>query len=147
MKQGEMESRALVSVVNLVYVSGLLSLPELMKHRISEECLTLFNAYVTFRSTQKSKLLQKLSLQPLDVCSYTDLSMIWHLASPTAEERVKSDGFPYIWGDYTDKIVSMILKQHVSATTIICINDPYDYAESIKDDERQQTKVQYPMYI
>ena len=36
MKQGEMESRALASVVNLVDVSGLLSLPELMKHRISE---------------------------------------------------------------------------------------------------------------
>ena len=28
--------RALASVVNLVDVSGLLSLPELMKHRISE---------------------------------------------------------------------------------------------------------------
>ena len=35
MKQGEMESRALASVVNLVDVSGLL-LPELMKHRVSE---------------------------------------------------------------------------------------------------------------
>ena len=44
MKQGEMESRALASVVNLVDVTGLLSLPELMKHCISEECLTLFNA-------------------------------------------------------------------------------------------------------
>jgi len=92
MKQGEMESRALVSVVNLVFVSGLLSLPELMKHRISEE------SYGTFRSTQKSKLLQKLSLQPFDVSSYTDMSMIWHLTSPIAEERVKSDGFPYILG-------------------------------------------------
>ena len=34
MKQGEMESRALASVVNLVDVSGLL-LSELMKHRVS----------------------------------------------------------------------------------------------------------------
>ena len=31
----------------------------------------------------------------------------------------------------------MILARHVNATTIICINDPYDYAESIKDDERE----------
>ena len=31
----------------------------------------------------------------------------------------------------------MILAQHVSVTTIICINDPHDYAESIKDDERE----------
>ena len=54
MKQGEMESRALASVVNLVDVNGLLFLPELMKHRISEECLTLFNANGTFR-TEDSK--------------------------------------------------------------------------------------------
>ena len=46
-------------------------------------------------------------------------------------------GSPYTWGDYTEKIVSTLLARHVSATTIICINDPYDYAESIKDDERQ----------
>jgi len=49
MKQGEMESTALASVVNL---SGLLSLTELMKHCISEECLTLFNVNGTFRKTQ-----------------------------------------------------------------------------------------------
>ena len=82
---------------------------------------------------QKSKLLQKL---PLNVNSYTAL-VIWHLASPTAEQRVKSDGFPYTWGDYTEKIVSIVLARHVSATTIICVNDPYDNAESIKDDEHQ----------
>jgi len=111
-----------------------------MKHRISEECLTLFNANGTFRKTQKSKLVQKLVLQPIGVDSYTalvDMCMIWHLASPITEERVKSDGSQYTWGDYTDKIVSMILPRHTNATTIICVNDPYDYAESIKDDERQ----------
>ena len=137
MKQGEMESRALASVVNLVDVSGLL-LPELMKHRVSEECLTLFNANGTFRKTQKSKLIQKLALQPLDVNSYValvDMGIMWHLASPTAEEKVKCDGCLYTWGDYTKKIGSVILARHVNATTITCINDPYDYAESIKDDE------------
>ena len=138
-KQGEMESRALAFVVNLVDVSGLL-LPELMKHRVSEECLTLFNAHGTFRKTQQRKHLQKLALQPLDVNSYVslvDMGMMWHLASPTAEERVKSDGSPYTWGDYTNKIGSVILACHVNATTIMCNNDPYDYAESIKDDERE----------
>ena len=139
-KQGEMESRVLASVVNLVDVSGLMSLSELMKHCISEECLTLFNADGTFRKTQKSKLLQKLELQPLDINSYTalvDMGMMWRLASPTAEERVKSDGSPYTWGDYTNKIGSLILARHANATTILCINDPYDYAESIKDNERE----------
>ena len=89
-----MESRTLASVVNLVDVSGLL-LPEFMKHHVSEECLTLFNANSTFRNAQKSRLLQKLALQPLDVNSYValvDMGMMWCLASPTAEEMVKSDG-------------------------------------------------------
>lgn len=93
-KQGEMESRALAAVVNLVDVSNLLSLSEVMKHRLTEECLTLFNVNGTFRKTQKSKLLQKLTQQPLDVQSYTalvDMGMIWRLASPTAEDREKGD--------------------------------------------------------
>ena len=39
--------------------------------------------------------------------------------------------------NYTKKIASMILERHVDATTIIIVNDPYDHAESIKDDERE----------
>ena len=66
-----------------------------------------------------------------------DMGMIWRLASPTAEDREKGGGSPYTWGNYTNKIVSMILERHVDATTIISINDPYDYTESIKDDERE----------
>ncbi len=68
--------------------------------------------------TQKSKLLQKLTLQPIDVQSYTalvDMGMIWRLASPTAEDKEKGDGSPYTWGDYTNKIASMILARHVHA--------------------------------
>ena len=42
MKQGEMESRTLASVVNLVDIRDLLSLPELKKHCISKECLQYF---------------------------------------------------------------------------------------------------------
>ena len=134
-KQGEMESKALASVVNLVDISGMLLLSEVMKHRVSDECLALFNVNGTFRKTQKSKLLQKLTQQPLDVRSYTalvDMGMIWRLASPTAEDREKGDGSPYTWGDYTSKIASIILARHVNATIIICINDPYDYSESIR---------------
>ena len=58
LKQGEMESRALAAVVNLVDISGLLSLSEVLKYRLAEECLALFNVNGTFRKTQKSKLLQ-----------------------------------------------------------------------------------------
>lgn len=149
LKVKQMESRALASVVNLVDVSGLVLLPEVIKHCLSEECLALFNVNGTFRKTQKSKLLQKLTLQPIDVQSYTalvDMGMIWWLASPTAEDREKGDGLLYTWGNYTSKIASMILVHHVWATTIICVNDPYDHAESFKDDERQlRIQCQAPM--
>lgn len=80
-KQGVMESRALASVVDLVDISGLLSLPEVMKHRITEECLTLFNVNGTFRKTQKCMLLQKLAMKPISVHSYTaivDIGMMWY---------------------------------------------------------------------
>ena len=111
-----------------------------MKHHLTEECLTLFNVNGTFRKTQKSKLLQKLTQQPLDVQSYAalvDMGMIWWLASPTAEDRENLDGLPYTWGNYTNKIVAMILARHINASTIVCINDPYDCTVSIKDDERE----------
>ena len=139
-KQAEMENKALASVVNLVDVSGLISLTDLMKYRITEECLILFNVNGSFRKTQKSKLLQKLVQEPIAVPSYTalvDMGMVWRLASPTMDDREKPDGSYYTWGDYTKKIVSMLLARHEDATTIICINDPYDCTESIKDDERE----------
>ena len=139
-KQAEMESKALASVVNLVDVSGLISLTDVMKYRITGECLTLFNVNGSFRKTQKSKLRQKMVQEPTAVPSYTalvDMGMIWRLASPTMDDREKPDGSYYTWGDYTKKIVSMLLARHEDATTIICINDPYDCTESIKDDERE----------
>lgn len=79
-KQGEMENRALASVVNLVDVSSLMSLSYVTKYRITEECLTIFNVNGTFRKTQKSKILQKMIQQSVDVPSYTtlvDMGMIW----------------------------------------------------------------------
>ena len=139
-KEGEMENQALASVVNLVDVSGLISLPDIMKYRITEECLTLFHVNGTFRKTQKSKILQKLVEQPVTLTSYTalvDMGMIWRLATPTAEERDKADGSSYTWSDYAGKVGNLITTRHATSTTIICINDPYDCAESIKDDERE----------
>ena len=119
-----------------------------MKHRVSEECLTLFNANGTFRKTQKSKLLQKLALQPLDVNSNrVDMGMMWCLASPTAEERVKTDGSPYTWGGYTNKIGSVILAHHVNATTIICIMTTLSPSKMMSVSCVFRVKVPYRMYI
>ena len=38
---------------------------ELPEHRIVEECVTTYNG--TYRKTQKSKLIQKFSFQPVDI--------------------------------------------------------------------------------
>ena len=130
-RQGEMEGKAMASVVNLVETSGLLSLSEVMKHPLTEECLQLFNTNGTFRKTQKSKLLEKLTQQSINVPSYIaliDMGMIWRVASPTAEDREKGDGTRYTWGDYAQKVCSIILARHVNATNIICVNDPYSHA-------------------
>ena len=59
LKQGEMERKTLSYVVKCVDESGLASLQEVTKHRLTEYCLVLFNANGICRKTQKSKLLQK----------------------------------------------------------------------------------------
>lgn len=64
-RAAEMERSALKAVISLVEESQLVNLPELLQHRVVEECVSLFNSNGTFRKVQKSKLLQKLSLQPV----------------------------------------------------------------------------------
>ena len=56
--------RPLKAVINLVEVSQLVNLHELLEHRVVEECVTLFNSN---GKRQKAKLIQKFSLQPLDL--------------------------------------------------------------------------------
>ena len=67
LRAAEMEQSALKAVIDLVEVSQLVNLPELLEHRIVEECVALFNSNGTYRKTQKSKLIQKLSLQSVDL--------------------------------------------------------------------------------
>ena len=139
-RTAEMEQTALKAVINLVEVSELVNLPELLEHRVVEECLALFNSNRTYRKTQKSKLIQKLSLKAVVLQeSYTaiiDMGMIWRMATPSLEDRQKQDGTPYKWSDYVHKVSSIILARHSNAHSIICVNDPYDAPYSTKDDER-----------
>ena len=63
-RAAEMERTA---VINLVEVSQLVDLPQLLDYRVVEECMALFNSNGTHMKTQKSKLTQKLSLQYVDL--------------------------------------------------------------------------------
>ena len=150
-RAAEMERSALKAVINLVEDSKLVKLPELLEHRVVEECVALFNPNGTYRKTQKSKLIQKFSLQTIAVkepyVALIDMGMIWRMATPSAEDRQTQDGRPYKWLDYVQKVSSIILARHCDANRIICVNDPYDAAFSIKDDERDlriQGKVHVP---
>ena len=140
-RTAEMEQQAFKAVINLVEVSQLVDLHELLEHRVVEECVALFNSNGTYRKTQKSKLIQKFSLQPVDLqepyIALIDMGMIWRMATPTAEDRQTQDGIPYKWSDYAQKVSSIIFARHNNDTRIICVNDPYDVAYSTKDDERE----------
>ena len=133
-KAAEMEQSALKAVIDLVEVSQLVDLPKLLEHHVVEECVALFNSNGTYRKTQKSKLIQKLPMQSVDLqepyIALIDMGMIWRMATPSAEDRQTQDGTPYKWSDYVHKVSSIILARHGDADRIICVNDPYDAAYS-----------------
>ena len=82
----------------------------------------------TYKKKQKSKLIQKLSLQCVDLqepyVALVHLDMIWKMATPTAEDRQTQDDTPYKWSDYMHKVSSIIHARHGDADCTICVNDP-----------------------
>ena len=139
-KTEEMEHNTLASVLGLVETSGALKLQEVLQHRVTAECLSIFNVNGTIRKAQKSKLQQKLTMtvipEPDVYTSIIDMGLIWHLTTPTIEDREKGDGTKYTWGDYAEKLVHFVLMRHKHAERIICVNDSYDQNYTIKDSER-----------
>ena len=117
-----------------------MNLPELLEHSVVKESVALFNSNSTYRKTQKSQLIQKLSLQPVDIqeshIALIDIGMIWRMAIPSAEDRQTQDGAPSKWLDYVQKLTSIILGRHSKAERMICVNDPYATAYSTEDNER-----------
>ena len=100
--------------------------------------MALFNSKGTYRNTQKSKLIQKLSLQCVDLqepyVTLVDMGMIWRMTTPRAEDRQTQDG--YKWSEYVHKVSFIIL-----APRIICVNDP---TKDDKRDVRVQGKTHVP---
>ena len=63
-----------------------MNLSEILQYQIMEESLSVFNGNGTFRKIQKSKLIQKLNLVPVDPRVYVaivDMGMIWRMPNPT----------------------------------------------------------------
>jgi len=97
-----MECKASAEVLGLVETSGSLKLEEVLKHRVTSECLSIFNVNGTFRKAQKSKLQLKLTMnvipEPKVYTSIIDMGLIWRLTTPSIEDREKGDGTKYTWG-------------------------------------------------
>ena len=93
-----------------------------MENRITDECLSIFNADGTMRKVQKSKLIDRLQLKQIRSPQYIgiiDMGMIWRMATPKSEEREKTDNAPYTWDDYVTKIINIICTRHPNAVTLV----------------------------
>ena len=139
-KTVKMENEAMSKVIS-DYCDSKVTLTEILQHRVTDECLSLFNTNGTMVKTQKSKLLQSFSFSPIspnEMRNYTaiiDMGFFWRYCIPTAEDREKGDETKYTWYDYALKIFTCILRRHQTASTIVFVNDPYDVKESIKAEE------------
>ena len=69
------------------------SISSVMEHRLTEECLSLFDTNGSMVKVQKSKLTEKLNFSPLpysqlmNSIAIIDMGFIWRLAAPTTEDR------------------------------------------------------------
>ena len=62
-----MEKVGMALIIEIVEKSGLVNLSKMLQYRITEESLLVFNANGTFGKVQKSKLIRKLYLAPVDL--------------------------------------------------------------------------------
>ena len=140
----QMEKYGLAALMDFAENRGMISLEMLLERRVTEECLSMYNVDGSMRKTAKSKLLQSFSRnavteKPYEYASLVDIGLIWRLSTPTSEDREakKRNGSEYLWGDYLEKICSMIISRHSGACRIILVNDKYT-GFSIKDDEHDR---------
>ena len=107
-----MENKAMAEVNSLVEKCDIkLNLVQIMEYRIKEECLSLFNTNGTVVTVQKSKLVEKLNLIPMQtVNSYIaliDMGFIWRLTMPSPEDR--EDDTHFTWLHYANKLFSLVM--------------------------------------
>ena len=73
------------------------------------------------------------------------MGLIWRLATPTSEDKEKEDNITYKWEDYALKLFEIVISRHKKTKRIICVNDTYKSAQSIKDSERLLRKSNKPV--
>ena len=142
MKLAEMEQNALKSVIDVVQKSEVLSLEDILKHRVTEENTALFNPDGSLRKTAKSQLITKMNTDLVqldeDYIAVVDMGMIWRLCLPAIDERSPDSDEKYKWNDYHDNVAKTLVARHPRAKMIISVNDDYTVKYTIKDEERQR---------
>ena len=73
--------------------------------RITDECLSIFNANGTIRKNQKAKLkdvLKFVDIHPKGYIAIIDAGCLWRLSTPKSDEyqKQKADGSNLTWHDY-----------------------------------------------
>ena len=53
--------------------------------------------------------------EPNDYTAMIDMGLIWRLATPTKEQREKIDGSRYVWGEYAQHLIHLIISRHEQA--------------------------------
>ena len=120
-----METEGLAAVIQLAEETGVFSLEEVLEHRVTYECLSLFNVNGSMRKTTKCKLVDHMNFQPvrrtIQFTSIIEMSLIWRLATPTADDREvkRRDGTECKWRDYLEKIPFLIQSRHRGAKQMI----------------------------
>ena len=138
----EIEQAALNSVINLVDRTNSVDLVTLMNYRITDECLSIFYPDGMLRKNLKSQIIANMNLEPFEpdpsYIAILDMGHIWRLAIPAVGETRPDSDAKFTWQDFGDRIATISVNRHANASTIICVNDPYDYENSTKDEERHR---------
>ena len=65
------------------------------------------------------------------------------LIQQSTERPQKRNGHAYLWSDFLEKVVSLVLTWHHAARTTILVNDIYEKSPSIKDEEHEKRAAKY----
>ena len=126
-----MENKALVELVNAAQKSAL-DMTEVMKHRLTDICLPLFNIDRSIRKAMKFKLLECFQFNMENTRSniaIIDMGLIWRAAMPSKSEREAPGGTRLTWRWYAENMLNLILKRRPDAKEIHLINDRYDVSK------------------
>ena len=142
-----METSALVATIDLFIKRDQELAKTIFEHRITENCLSIFNSNGTIRKCQKSKILQEMHLKSVYYSKYfaiVDMGLLWRLSAPSSADREKGNGTVYTWKDHGDKVFEIILTRHPSASVIIAVNDYYgNDIIDVKDGEGQKSSAAF----